>query len=523
MLIGTHWDRRILSEVPALSRGALVVCLASGLLVSGGCTRHPAPPPAQVTFRIGIGLGGTSLRRGLPVLIDMLFAESLISVGRDGHPTPRLAESWTWEDDGRTLRIFLRGRATFHDGRPVTSAEVLPILRRVLNEARSTDYFGGFAYVQSVEAAGDRTIVFRLSRPDAFLLTELNNTNIVPGNAPSVGTGPFRILTREPRIEFARYEQYYGGVPAIDRIQIVTYESQRSAWAAMMRGEIDMVQEVSKESVDFLQGASEIETYPSLKPFYIPLVFNLRHPILGRVETRRALTEAIDRSQIVGDAMRGHGRVADDPVWPFHWAYSTAARRYTYNPVAARLRLESAGLPVRTAPPGQMASRFHFTCLFWSEDPQFERIALLLQRQLSEVGVDMALEPAPLSSLVKRVASNDFDAYLFQVNSGRSFDWTYRYWHSPQAGIPPMQNSGYAGADAILERLRAARSDNETRIAVADLQQRFYEDAPAVFLAWQETTRAVDARFSLGDRTNPDIFANMWQWRPVEPIRRSAR
>jgi len=470
-----------------------------------------------------MGLGGTSLQSGLPVLINMLFADSLIAVGWNGRPTPRLAESWTWEDDGRTLRLFLRAGATFHDGRPVTSDEVLPVLQRALKEARNTDYFGGFAYVESVEASDDRTIVLRLSRPDAFLLNELTNTTIVASDDPNVGTGPFRIVTRVPHLEFERYGRYYRGVPAIERVEIATYESQRSAWAAMMRGEVDMVQEVARESVDFLQGSSEIETYSSLKPFYIPLVFNLRHPILGRVEARRAVTEAIDRSQIVGDAMRSHGRIADDPVWPSHWAYSTAARRYTYNPVAARLRLDAAGLPIRSAAPGQMASRFHFTCLFWSEDPQFERIALLLQRQLSDVGVDMALEPATLRNLIKRIGANDFDAYLFQVNSGRSFDWTYRYWHSPQPGIPLMQDSGYAGADAILERLRAARSDNETRTAVADLQQRFYEDAPAVFLAWQETTRAVDARFSLGDRTNLDIFANIWQWRPVEPTRRAAR
>ena len=88
------------------------------------------------------------------------------------------------------------------------------------------------------------------------------------------------------------------------------------------------------------------------------------------------------------------------------------------------------------------------------------------------------------------------------MTSGKSFDWTYRFWHSPTA-VPPYQDSGYAGADEVLDRLRQALLDSDVRAAVADLRQRFHEDVPAAFLAWPETTRAVDARFDIGDPSNP--------------------
>jgi ABC-type transport system substrate-binding protein len=210
--------------------------------------------------------------------------------------------------------------------------------------------------------------------------------------------------------------------------------------------------------------------------------------------------------------------VADDPIWPFHWAYSAAAQRYTHNPAAARLRLDGAGFRMKTGD-SQLgpASRFQFTCLFYSEDPQFERIALMLQRQLSEVGIDMILEPAVLATLAQRLGTGQFDAFLLQTTSGRSFDWTYRIWHSPRPDAPPMQNSGYTGADAILDRLRVAEADSDVRMAVADLQQRFYEDAPAVFIAWPEATRAIDARVDVGRADDPDSFANLWQWRLGTP------
>ena len=78
-----------------------------------------------------------------------------------------------------------------------------------------------------------------------------------------------------------------------------------------------------------------------------------------------------------------------------------------------------------------------------------------------------------------------------------------------------MQNSGYTGADAGLDRLRRSISDEDTRAAVADLTRTFHEDAPAAFIAWLEITRAVDSRFTVGDHEAQDPFANIWQWRPA--------
>ena len=334
-----------------------------------------------------------------------------------------------------------------------------------------------------------------------------------------IGTGPFKLRSRTPIIQADSNDEYYRDRPGLAHVQIIPYDRQRTAWAAMMRGEVDMLQEVARESVDFFVGATEISTISSIRPFYIPLVFNLRHPILERVEARRALAEAIDREEIVAQAMRGHGMVADDPIWPYNWAYSAAARRYSHNPGTAALRLDNAGFPVKRGGPGQMASRFRLSCVFWREGPQFERIALLLQRQLAVVGIDLELEPLSMPQLQNRVRIGNFDTYLMIMSSGRTFQRTYRFWHSPPPTGAEFQYVGYAGADAILDRLRVARSEPEVRAAVADLRQRFYEDVPAAFLAWPETTRAIDSRFRLAEPDDKDIFASIWEWRPASNAR----
>lgn len=446
----------------------------------------------------------------------MLFAEPLLALDWQGRPADRLATDWQWSEDGRALTVILRRGVKFHDGTPVTSETVAEILRKRIKKEPL-----GFEALERLETPDSNTLVFRLARPDAFLIGVLAGTLIIDENKPDIGTGPFRIVARTPILEAKKYAEYYRGAAGLESLQLITFPTQRAAWVALMRGDVDMVQELNPESVEFLQGASGVALYSSLRPFYIPLVFNLHHSILKQAEVRRAITEAINRDEIVKEAMRSQGQVADDPVWPSHWAYNAATRRHSYNPGAARLRLDAAGFPVKSAT-GQMASRFELKCLFWSQDPRFERIALLLQRQLSEIGVNLLLVPASQDTIRERAGKGDFETYLFQMTSGRSFDWTYRFWHASPAGSAELQNSGYSGVNHVLEELRNARTDSEVRAGVADLRQRFYEDVPAAFLAWTHGTRAVDARYDVGDPSSPEILANLWRWR-VGPTERAAR
>jgi ABC-type transport system substrate-binding protein len=484
------------------------VGLAAGLAVwLYGCASPPSDSKPTVTLRLGVG--SSTGPEAQQVLTELLYAEPLLAIDWQGRPVERLVTSWQWEDDGRALRMQLRPDVNLHDGRRLTADLVVQIVQREWKTSKPL----GFAYLQSLEAPNQSSVVFRLSRPDTFLIDAIAGTAITDGDA---GTGPFRLVSRTPAIEAERNQEYYRGAPGVSAVRIVPYDTQRAAWAAMMRGDVDGVQEVARESVDFLEGASDIKQYSSIRPFYISVVFNLRHPILKQVEVRRALAEAIDRAEIVRLGMRGHGMVADDPIWPYHWAYSAAARRYPHNPNAAGLRLDAAGLPVRSvSDPAAMASRFRLTCVFWDEGPQFERIALLLQRQLAAVGIDLALEPAPLRQVGQRAREGRFDTLLLPMTSGRTFEKNYQFWHSPSADAAHFQDIGYRGVDEALDRLRVARSEIEIRAGVAELRERFYEDAPAAFLAWPDTTRAIDARFDVGEGSDPDIFANLWRWRPA--------
>jgi ABC-type transport system substrate-binding protein len=277
-----------------------------------------------------------------------------------------------------------------------------------------------------------------------------------------------------------------------------------------MRGDIDMLYEVSRDSTEFVQAETTVRTYSFPRAYYIPLVFNVRHPILRNVEVRRAINEALDRSALVRDGLRGQATAADGPVWPQHWAYSPPDRPFMFDPAAARRRLDAAGYPLKPNAERRVPIRFSFKCLIFANDSRFDRFAVIVQKQLADVGIDMRLDPQPLDKLVPRFASGDFDGFLLEM-SGRSLSRVYDFWRFHDG---MLINSGYRAADTVLERIRGAQSDEETRAAVAELLRVMRDDPPAAFLAWQKTSRAVSARFDVAPEADRDIISNLWLWRP---------
>jgi peptide/nickel transport system substrate-binding protein len=488
---------------------ALAALLASLFLCA--CSSRDASPDASRVIRIAFGTGPTVRASAVNVLTSLLYSEPLIAHESNGRPLPGLAESWTWSDEGRSLTLHLKPGVKFHDGTLMTS----PLVVEFLNLSRfapAAEVPLGFQRIIDIAAPDPQTVSIRLSRPDNFLLTELNELRLVHPSKRDIGTGPFRLIRRQPSVEARRFDGYHGGRPASEAVEIRAYETQRAVWAALMRGEVDAAQEVSRDSVEFMENSSQLRTFSTMQPYYMALVFNQRHPVLGRRNVRQAISRALDRRDIVANALRGHGAAATGPIWPSYWAYESTLGAVTYDPVAAAEALDREGFPRTRASATGPEVRFAIHCLFLSEDPQYERIALMLQKQLFDVGVQLDLEPVTMANLAKRAASGDFDALLARANAGRTLMFTYRFWRSSPDAQGAFWQTGYTGADAALDQLRESHSENQTRAAVKALDERFREDAPAAFIAWTEVTRALNADIALDDPELHDPFTAIWRW-----------
>ena len=494
------------------------VCTA-WLCLLAACTPDPqgrggaaAPGPGTSPDIVSIAYSDPRSRqdseRALDIIIGFLADERLVGLTRDGRPEPRLAERWDVSPDGLTWRFTLRRGLTFQNGRPVTSAEVRTAIQPdpELPEAGTQP---GLRDLVALETPSPLEIVIRLKRPNALLLEGLNLSPVSSGDS---GTGPFMPQARAPgKASLGRFDRYFRGRSAVSGVRISEYPSQRQAWTAMLRGEVDVLYDVAPEAFEFVRESPNAHLASFLRPYVIALAFNARHPRLGRRDVRRALNLAVDRRQVIDTVAGGRGVPAVDAIWPNHWARDAAAPAFPFDPQAARAALDAAGLkrPAGTAP----GTRFAFTCLVQA-DPLYERLALLIQRQFLGVDVDMRLEAVPISAFQPRVSTGRYDAFLGELVSGHGLGFTYMFWHSkPRSFI----QTGYTAVDAALDRIRGARTDDQTRDAVQDLQRTMREDPPAVFIYWPQTSRAVSRRFLLPPEEDVDIIRSVDRWQIVDP------
>jgi len=471
-------------------------------------------------MRIGVGVPPKGVRgSGVSSVVNALMSETWLTSRPDGHQSERLVTDWKWDESRTLLHLQLRHDVYFHDGTKLTPEIAAAALRNSVAHAADEAALS-FLSITSVAVSGADGLDVRLSEPNSFVIPDLALVAVrKPGN-DNIGTGPFRIVNRTPQqVTFTAFPQYYRGRPAINDVAIIPYPTQRKAWTALMRGEVDMLHDVSRDAIDFVQAESTVHTYSFPRPYYIPLVFNVRHPILQRAEVRRAINEALDKATLVRDGLNGRGRPADGPIWPEHWAQPAAVERFSFDPARAEQELDAAGLRARPNADGTVPARFSFTCLVFADDTRFERLAVLVQKQLSDVGIEMKLLPLKQPDLEQRVRTGVFDAFLFEF-FGRSLSWTYEFWRHRDGGL---QNTGYTAADGVLDRIRGAKSDEEVKAGVTELARLLHDDPPGAFLAWQETTRAVSNRFNVQSENGRDIFTNLWQWRAADAPRQASR
>ena len=491
-----------------------VLCLAASTACKPSAAGNPAatPPPGSSAGIVAVAYSDPRARedneRALEILVGLFADERLVATARDGRAEPRLAERWDVSPDGLTWRFALRSGLVFQNGQPITSTDartaILPDPQ--IPESRIPP---GLRDVVAIETPTPQEMVIRLKRPNAFLLEGLNLSPVT--GAKEAGAGPFRVDKRTPgKATLRRFDQYYRGRSDVAGISIAEFPSQREAWSAMMRGDVDVLYDVAPDAFEFVKESPNAHIASYLRPYVVALTFNMAHPRLGRREVRRALNQAIDRTRVIADVAGGRGVPAVDPIWPNHWARDAAAPTFAYDLAAARAALDTAGLRVRSG--SGLPSRFSFTCLVQADTP-FERLALLIQRQLLAVDVDMRLEAVPVSVFQQRVASGKFDAFLGELIASHGLSFTYLFWHSsPESFI----RTGYAGADAVLDRLRVARSDDDMRRAVRDLQRTMHDDPPAAFLYWGQASRAVSRRFVLPAGDDVDILRSVDRWRLVD-------
>jgi peptide/nickel transport system substrate-binding protein len=464
------------------------------LYVATGCRQSVGTPQSDraATLRIGFGLAsGQRPEVGLRRTARNIAIEGLVSIQRDGRPVARLAESWSVLDDGRALRIHLPPSLKFHSGRPLDAETLRSIL-----QAKAPAAFGPILQdVAEIRAVSDRDVEFRLHQHSPFVLEHLDDDiAIADPQAPLAGTGPFSLSNESGQNQMQANAAYHAGKPVIDQISFKPYASLRSAWAELLRGQVDVLYDVGPDALESLESSTQVRIFPFQRGYAYVALFNFRRPFLRDPAFRRDLNAAIDRDAIVADVFKGHGAPAIGAISTKHWAYAPDLPHFSYAPRVT---------------PSRAVRRIK--CLF--AEPSMERLALVVQRQLQAVGVDLDFELVAPDQALARLESGDFDMALVDAALGPNLARSYSFWHSSGPYNYGRYNSKLV--DAALDSIRHAADDAAYKTGVTAFERAIVDDPPGIFLAWGERARAVSNRFEVPADPDAAIFRTLHLWRPA--------
>lgn len=340
--------------------------LGSGLAVgalAGGCSSSSDTGAGSSIDTFSAALKGSGADEGIdPGVAHLFIDEARMKALYDGlfeiddamRPVPRLAESGEPNRDGTRWRIRLRD-ARWHDGKKVTSADVLYTLARILGPA-GEDPFIAAATLELVDLSesrevNDRTVEIRLKQPSFEFLTALSayGTKIVQDGAEDfdnpVGTGPFRFESFQPGKELVAtaYEDYWDGAPDISRLRILSAGDDARV-NALQAGQVDFSDDLTPAAAKTLRAADGItvNATPNSGIYYFAMKSD--RPPFDNVDVRRALMRMVDREELVKVALQGQADVANDVFGKGFEYYADDLPQHTHDPDKARFLLRKAGV-----------------------------------------------------------------------------------------------------------------------------------------------------------------------------------
>ncbi len=415
-------------------------------------------------------------------LIAVIY-ERLVEFDEAGDPQPILAESWEIPDD-QTYIFTLRPDVTFHNGQPLTAADVKHTFDRIKDEATASPWASQFTPIDEIEATDDLTVTFRLNAPFGPFLATLSSgyASIVPNDdsldlqAEMVGTGPFMLESWQQDTEtvmtaFDGYREAETPLLSTLRYRIMPEESARLA--AIRTGEIHLTSIADPLTVESATTSEGVEVIEYETTDYYLLGLNCAEAPFDDPKVRQALSLAIDRQAIVDAVFFGRGRVTG-PLVPTlgEWAQPIdQLPNYAVDRERAQALLEEAGVP-----------DLSFSIVVGSLYQEFENIALVIQDQLAEIGVTATLEPVEWGTFIDRWSARDFQSFVSFNGSGNDPDRALYPAFITDGSVNAFQFSDEQ-ADQLLEEGRTTTDADARRETYQELETLLAEQAPALFIS----------------------------------------
>jgi peptide/nickel transport system substrate-binding protein len=413
----------------AAAVGATALVLLAGACSSGDSTSSSPDGTSgssssgefdpNATLRIAYAAPSDTLDPHKPTIAvapvyDFPIYDRLFDVDGEDNIVPMVAESSSFAPDGTYFEVKMREDVTFHDGTPVDAAAVKASIERGKTVTGSTvsNLLKGITAVEVVEPY---TVRFLLdgAGPEvpSILATHagaiMNPTVIADPSADlarkppaAAGSGPYIVEDSQQNasVTYKSAPTYWEETPRVATLSITFVPQSATRVAGLEAGDFDLVQ----VSADAYQNASAAAESGSFEMLSTPaasrdLVINIEKGKLSDPDVRRAISLAVDRDAV---ATVQPCTPNSQPYMDNHWAYNPEITIETDTDTARSLVEEAGPVAFEVA---------------YGAGSSYEQVATVLQSQLGEVGIDLALRPVEQAQVNQLFSEGSVDAIMQSI------------------------------------------------------------------------------------------------------------
>lgn len=341
-------------------------------------------------------------------LFDRLFLEN-IEGGLDYY----LADSLEVSEDGLTYTVHLREDATWSDGTPITTADVQFVADYSVYRYGYNRYIRVNGVDGSMNIVDDHTVQFILPEPYNYERVILAGMTLYPShvfdgdpealdnattyyNTPGfVTSGPYTVTEiNEDSFVCTARDDYYRGTPQVKTVVMKVIGSGSTREIAFENGEIDYMRLTTADQLEKYSAQSDkynIYSFPEARLNYLQV--NPFGPANLTDEQRQALFMAINPDEILAAAFGSDelATKANSLLTPEISLYNPDTEAYTYDLEGAQALAESSGLSGMT-----------LTYIYNADRPNMDAVAVVIQQQLAQIGVNLSIEGMDSSSFFPR-------------------------------------------------------------------------------------------------------------------------
>jgi peptide/nickel transport system substrate-binding protein len=494
-----------------------------------------------------------------PILVDDDASENiryltggvLIRVNRQTQALePALAESWQVSRDGRKITFHLRKGLYFSDGTPFSSADVAYTMKLLMDP--QTHSATGDAFRTS--ATG--TLDIQTPSPDVAVISFptivagldrlFDQVAILSSKSPKKEMsvlGPYYVseyvpgshvlLRRNPN--YWKHDAEGHSLPYIETVHLDIQRNRDIELMRFRRGELQLINGLDAEQFDRLQrdslgAARDAGTGLDGEEFWFnqtaaPTLPDYKRKWFQSTAFRQAVSLAINRADLARVVFDGHATPAYGPVSPSnHFWFNAALPAPKHDPQAALLLLTRAGFRLDNGTLKDSAGHpVEFTVVTNSGNTAREKMATMIQQDLTEVGINLKVVTLDFPSLIERIMRTfDYDACLLGlVNTDLDPNGQMTVWLSSGEDHQwnPNQKSPATPWEAEIDKLMQEQSstpDEKLRKAKFDrVQQIVAEQQPFIYLVNKNALSAISSNLSGASPValNPQAFWNIETFR----------